>query len=314
MIEKGIDISSSITEYEEYLRRRGRKESTINVYMAIIKKFIKSGYDFEDYRHYNKFLEDYAIKKRSGHYSDVMLGFVKWYFPQEKKALKNMIIDAIKMTGKANKDPIRQSVMLTDEQQNFILKNIQDFKHSLIAWIQKETGVRAGDVIRLKKDRIKYSYYKEDDGKCYLTMVISFVKKGDKVSKIPIFNPYLIRYLKDWINNIPGDEEYMFIDRSLVYKRFQNNDFKLYRRNYYVYWRDLKETCEAIGVDSNQFSTHDWRRNFADRVWIDILGKTDIEALRRALGHERIDTTIRYLRQSGLQSQDVFKKRFELNK
>jgi integrase len=314
MIENGLDNSSIIIDYEEYLRRRGKKESTINVYVSCIKKFLKNGYDLEDYRYYNKFLEDYTIKKRSGHYFDILISFVKWYFQQDKKAIRELIIDAIRMTGKNTKDPIRQSTMLTEDQQMFIIKNLEEFKHSIISWIQKETGVRAGDVIRLKKDRVKFGYYKESDGKCYLTLDFSFIKKGDKVSKIPVFNPYLIKYLKELINNTPSYEEYLFINRDVVNKENQNNDFMLNRRNYYLYWRDLNKTCQNIGLDPSKFSTHDWRRNFADKVWVDVLGKTDIEALRRALGHERVETTIRYLRHSGLQSQDIFKRKFELNK
>jgi integrase len=305
------DSSSAVIGYEDYLRKRGLKESTINVYIIVIKRFIKNGYDFENYSHYNKFLEDHTIKKRSNYFYDVLISFVKWYFPQEKKATRNLILDAIKMTKKVVKDPIKQTVLLTDEQQMHIIKNMSEHKHSLICWIQKECGVRAGDVIRLKKDRIKFSIYKSDN-KTYLTLEMSFIKKGDKVSKIPIFNAHLIRYLKEYLMNVPGEEEYIFIDRSKVYKEHKNNEFKLYRYNYHEYWKDLRQTCINIGIDPSQFSTHDWRRNFADRIWVDVLKKSDVEALRRAMDHAHIDTTIRYLRQSGLQTQDVFKKKFDL--
>jgi integrase len=110
------------------------------------------------------------------------------------------------------------------------------------------------------------------------------------------------------------NEEYLFIDRDIVYERHRQDDFKLYRKNYYDYWQDLHKTCEMVGVDPKKFSTHDWRRNFANKIWTDVLNKKDIEALRRALGHAHIDTTVRYLRHSGMESQDVFKKSFDLEK
>lgn len=306
------DNSFIVTEYEDYLKKRGRKPSTINLQLSVIKNFIKK-YNLDKYNDYNRFLEEHTIKKRSSYYYDTILSFVKWYH-KDNREVRSQIIDAIVMTKKHIKDPIKKTLIIDETQSLYIIKSLENPKHALISWIQKETGVRAGDCLRLKRDNIKFSYYKDSEGKVSLTIEIMFVKKGDKISKVPIFNPYLINYIKERLAKIEGEEQYVFIDRDVVHKRFQNDDFRLARRNYVLYWLDLQQTCQRLGLDPKQFTSHDWRRNFANRVWVDVLDKKDIIGLQRALGHSHIDSTVRYLRQSGLESQDIFKKAYDLNK
>lgn len=302
-----------IADFEDYLKKKGRKPSTINLQMSVIKNFIKKGYNLEHYNDYNKFLEEHTIRKRSSYYYDVILNFVKWHF-KDQKEVRSQIIDAIVMTKKHIKDPVKQTLIIDENTALYIIKSLENPKHALISWIQKETGVRAGDVIRLKRNHIKFTYHKDNEGKMSLIMEITFHKKGDKVSKIPIFNPHLINYIKERLTKIEGEEEFVFIDRTVVHKRYMNDDFRLERRNYVMYWEDLKNTCERLGIDPAQFTSHDWRRNFANKVWIDVLDKKDIIGLQRALGHSHIDSTVRYLRYSGLESQDIFKKVHDLNK
>ena len=169
-------------------------------------------------------------------------------------------------------------------------------------------------MIRTKKEQIRFGLYKDDKGKSSVVIDITFIKKGEKVSKIPLFNPDLINFLKLYLNRLPPEEDYVFAQRDLVNSYNADKDEKVLRRNYYVYYMDLKQACKKCGFEVNQFATHDWRRNFANKVWVDVLKKTDIVALQRALGHEHIETTTKYLRQSGLESRDIFKYTYELNK
>jgi len=304
------DNAFILSEFEEYLKRRGKKPGTIYVQMNVIKSFMKKGYDITKYEHYNIYLEEHSIKKRSVYYYDVLGMFVKWKF-KDQKELQKLLLDAIHMTGYKIKDPVKQTLFLSEPQMMSIIKTLENPKHALIAWIQKETGVRAGDVIRLKRDNIKFVYHKDDND---ISLEVTFVKKADKISKVPIFNPYLVEYIKERLIEIDGEENFVFIDRNFVNKENSDNEFKLERRNYRLYWEDLRKTTELLGFDSSKFSTHDWRRNFANRVWIDILDKKDILGLQRAMDHVNVDTTARYLRQSGLDTRDIFKKSYDLSK
>ena len=194
-----------------------------------------------------------------------------------------------------------------------IINNIISPKHQLIAWIQKVTGVRAGDVLRTKKEQIRFGLYKVNENESVPIMEISFIKKGDKVSKIPIFEFRLIEQIKQYLKMLPPDEDYVFSQRDVVNEYNKNDDRKVMKRNYNLYWNDLKQACKKCGFETNQFATHDWRRNFANKVWVDVLKKTDIVALQRALGHAHIETTTAYLRQSGMESQEIFKSAHDLN-
>jgi integrase len=307
------DKAILLAEYEEYIKRLGHKPSRIVSVMSVIKCFIKEGHDFERFQDYATFLEDHTIKKRSTYYYDVMKKFVTYTFKDDKET-RMILLDTIKMVGKKRRDPKPRNSIITEEEQMRIIQNITTPKHQLIAWIQKETGVRAGDVIRLKRDYIKFGLYKDNDGITTIVVDITFVKKGDRVTTIPIFNPYLIDYLKVHLQTIDGDEEYAFIDRSVVRKESIYDDWRLENRNYYLYYQDLRKSSETLGYKVGQFATHDWRRNFANKVWIDVLKKQDIIALQRAMGHAHVDTTVGYLRQSGLESRDIFKHTYDLNK
>jgi len=304
---------SVLIDYEEYMKRLGHKPSYIYPSMVALRCFVKEGYNWEKYEDYNRFLIKHTVNKRSTAYFDVLKKFVKWKFKEDRE-LKNIVLESIQMTGKKARDPKPRNSIITEAEQMRIIQNIKTPKHQLIAWLQKESGVRAGDVLRTLKDNFKMGMYTDDDGSVRKVMDIVFVKKGDRVAKIPIFNPHLIQYLKVHLENLDGDEDLAFINRDVVSKKNKDNEYALIRRNYNLYHADLKQACDDLGYDSGQFSTHDWRRNFANRIWVDVLKKNDIVALQRAMGHSQVETTAIYLRQSGLQSRDIYKQSYDLSK
>ncbi len=82
-----------------------------------------------------------------------------------------------------------------------------------------------------------------------------------------------------------------------------SKEYKLISQNYRRYWADLKQALNAVGVAKQDFATHDFRRCFAREIWDKY---KDLVLLQNALNHENPGTTIRYLKQSGLQNRDVF--------
>jgi len=100
------------------------------------------------------------------------------------------------------------------------------------------------------------------------------------------------------------DDKYYFIDPA---KSFKNSSITtIMRSNYNRYWRDIKEALRRMGLDIRSFSTHDFRRCLARQIWDsdDDMGK-DVELLKNFLGHKNTNTTLRYLRHSGLSNRDV---------
>ena len=308
--EDNYEYLPNIQAYIEYLTKLGRKRSTIREVETCLLKFIKDGKRFEEYEDIVDFLQEHTVQKRSFQYYDFLLGFIRFNYADDRTTLKK-IVKAIKMFGRRMKDPVPRNSIMSDKDLFRIILALKEHKHKIIAWIQKETGVRAGDVIRLYKKNVRFGFVKSDEGN-FITLEITFIKKGDKVSVIPIFNPDLIDYVKWYLKKNITDEKYLFIDSR--HKGKNPDDYNTHRANYLRYWRDLKQACEKCGYKPSDFATHDWRRNFANKVWVDVLKKTDVVALQRALGHSYVETTTKYLRQSGLQSRDLFLKTYQLSK
>ena len=101
-----VDISNaeSIEEYLEFLKKTGKKPSSIYVIKTALNCFIKSGYKFDRYEDYISFLEEHTVKKRNYSYYNIVYGFVKYNFNEEKDKRK-LLLDAITMFGKKSKDP-----------------------------------------------------------------------------------------------------------------------------------------------------------------------------------------------------------------
>jgi len=309
-MEQGLIVA----EFEYYLKTGGRKlkDSSINQYVSCIKSFFNNGYNVRNKDDYIKYLRKHTIEKRSSHHYDITIKFVNWYFKEKSDLeLRKDILEAIKLLGKRNFDPIKETEILNSFEQMQVINNLLNYKHRLVAWIQKETGVRAGDVLRLKKHKdsndtdIRYGLYQGKE----VIMNITFTLKRDKIRIIPIFNQELINEIEEYLVTTNIDEEYLFCSRNNVHPDNINNSFKVESRNYYLYWKDLRETCIKLGLDPHKFTSHDIRRNFAYDIWVNDLESKDIVSLQKILGHSNIETTIRYLRTSGLEVQDLYKKK-----
>jgi hypothetical protein len=200
-----------------------------------------------------------------------------------------------------NDDVKRMRKYLDDETKSQVIKLIKDYKHRIIARIQDVTGVRAGDVIRLKRGSISYEPYNDE----VVVMRIDFVSKGGKHIVKWIFDESLQTQIDLFIKNNILDNEYYFLERERSNKG--SSLITLYRTNYHNYWLDLKQAMDTLGIGYKDWASHDFRRQFARRVW----NKTkDPVILKDVMDHSRFETTLRYLKNSGLQTKDVY---YEMN-
>jgi integrase len=280
-----------VLAYEKYLRDdKMLQESTIYNYCSAMKKFFTLGGDINDIEHVNGFILEHAIKKRSIYYWDAMKSFINYKLQGTKKAymLRNML-------PKKVPDPKRYRRYLSDEEREAVIKTLKDNKHRLIARIQNETGVRAGEVIRLKRGTIAYEPYQDK-----VVMRINFTGKGGKRFVKWIFDEQLQADIDVFIKGRLFDTEHYFLERDKC--RPDSVVGQVLRTNYNWYWHDMKEALTKLGYDFKDWASHDFRRAYARKVWDKF---HDPALLKDAMNHGDFNTTLTYLRTSGLQVQEI---------
>jgi len=239
----------NILEFEEWMRNRGLNDSSIYQYMRAVQKFLlQKNPDIKDIEPYNEFILEFAIKKRSLYYYDALKLFLKFVF-KEDVAKKNSMTRLLLKPNK-NNDIKRVRKNLDDETKEQVIRLIKDYKHRIIAKIQNVLGVRAGDIIRLKRGSISYEPYND---------VIAIIPGGFKPPQIAHF------HIVDEISKKPeitkvkviiGPKERDGIDKhqSLevwnIYKKYLNNkvEFQLSETG-----SPIKDTINFIKDNPNNF-------------------------------------------------------------
>jgi len=285
--------------FEEYLReKKNLKDSSIYQYIQVIGRFLATQPNVEELKDYNEFLIKYSIKKRNSHYYSILKTYIEWKITDS--SLKNRLLAGLVLP------PIRRDVAherryLPEEKILEIINHLNSNKHRIIALIQTVTGVRAGDILRLKKGGIVSEIYNEQT----ITR-LNIVGKGDKRNVVPIYDKVVQSMIWDYILNYPGADDYYFLTLGTMKRRYGGGtEYKLYSMNYHWYWEDLNQALQAANISKEDFATHDFRRCFARRAWEKW---HDVERLRRVLNHSNVATTMGYLDQSGLKSMDLHKE------
>lgn len=152
-----------------------------------------------------------------------------------------------------------------------IVNSLHTPKWRIVALIQFCTGIRAADALGIKNENC--ALVEED-------LVIKVKQKGGGERNIFVPKPFA-KIVYNFVKL--SRRRYPFIAGEGEVETMIDN-------NYHYYWRELKETAEKLGFDG--FSTHDFRRNFIEDAYE---SEKDIRAVSKAVGHKRIDTTIRYL-------------------
>lgn len=290
---------TDIAFFEIYLRDRlNFSDSSIYIYIQCMRKFLETNPDLSDIDSYNQFLITFSIKKRNTHYYSILKRFIQWKISDKKlqdKILSDLIRPPIRYDTKTERKHLTEDKILE------IINALEKEKHRIVAIIQNLTGVRAGDVLRLKTGNILPEEY---DGKPILRLNI--VGKGKKKTTVFLHDEIAQGLVWNYIMKNSGAHNHFFITSH------QKNDgeylediYKLIRLNYWYYWKDMKQALNANGINFNDFATHDFRRCFARRVWEKY---KDIQVLQGLLHHKHADTTMRYLAQSGLKNIDYLRE------
>lgn len=274
-------------------------EGSIRMYTEGIKQFLAGNPDIDKLEDYNNFVIRTAVKKRATYVYSALKHFIK-FMSLEPSVKENLIENMIKPEIK---DPIITRVYLPDEKRIDVINHLEREKHQVVALIQNLTGVRAGDILRLRKGRL---FYEEQDGQPVIRL--DLIGKRKKKINTHIFDKTVQDILVYYITQVNEQlmEEYYFLESSKAKGRegqFENEELMV-KMNYQWYWADLKQALQKAGVDNTQFATHDFRRCFSREIWEKY---KDLQILQRALQHTNPMTTIRYLNQSGMQNKDILK-------
>lgn len=289
------NLVPTIMDYDDYLKTKNLSPSSIYVYVSAVKKFLMQNPDLNKMDSYNDFIFEHAIKKRSNYVYDALKLFIKWYFEKDPKSIS---LQRGLLKPKPV-DPKKNIHYLDDETREGVIKVLLNYKHRVIARIQNATGVRAGDILRLKRGSISYEAYEDK----VVVMRIDFEGKGHRHFVKWIFDTDIQTQIDLYIKSNILDNEYYFLERP------KDTDLRnAYHMNYRRYWKDLKQALKTYGVEYKEWATHDFRRSFARNVWN---ATKDPVVLKNMMDHQQFDTTLRYLRGSGLQTKDVY---FTLNK
>lgn len=288
---------AEVLDYENFLKSQGLRESTIALYSKTVANFLVNDPDIYEIDSYNQYLVDHSIKRRSNYFYDALKNYIK--FKIKDQALKVRIMR--NLVKPKIRDPSRRTVYLDARKRRLVIDKLGSKKHRVVALLQNELGVRVGDVLRLPRDSISFENYQ---GK--VTMRVDFEGKGGFKSPMWVFDKEIQDEVMDFIATQFLDDEYYFLDRS---KAKKDTGFDaVMRTNYHWYWQDLKKALVAAGLSRSEWATHDFRRSVARDVYEDPEIGRDVQILQRFLHHRRPETTMRYLRTSGLDNIQILEK------
>jgi len=282
--------------FEEYLFENKKIAiSSIKLYKGAVVKFLKSNPNIYNVVNYNQFLIDMTVRKRCTHYYFALKLYIDFKISDVK--LRNEIKKQLIKPTERN-DIKYERKYIEEERLIDLLNYLKNPKHKIIGIIQLFTGVRAGDILSLTRDNIIPEVYKDKN-----VLRINITGKGKKRNVIYIYDVIAQNLIWNYIVENINFDNYYFLELSKWKGRQQNkNDInKLITMNYQWYWRDLKEALQMVGIDKKDFATHDFRRCYSRRVWEKY---KDIWVLKNLLNHANVETTMKYLKHSGMQNID----------
>ena len=288
--------------FKEYLLEKGLSDSTSSHYVITLRQFLMSDPDVNDVNSYLNFLVKTSVKKRCVANVNCLFHYVRFKINDNK--LKNNIIERIKNMKIEQQDPdIKKDIKpLTDKELTNVIDNFKMPKHKIMSYIMISTGLRIGDVLRIKPENV----FIEDDDRKQILKIITMTK-GEKKRTTFIWQPAVIELITEFMITNNFNSGYLFLQyRTTIKERtIHRTEYELIQYNYQLYHKDLKEAMINTNLDRFRHAPHDFRRQFASKVWKKF---KDIVVLKDMMGHQRIETSLKYLRQSGINIKDSLRE------
>jgi len=318
---------TDIPLFAEYLKSKDMAENTISNYLGILNTFLSTSPDIDNHEPYMDYLISTAIKKRCVQNVYALINYVKFKFGDDKQTATR-IIEVIKERKIRQKDPIKYANKqpLTNEELTRVIEAMKQEKHKIMCYVMYETGLRIGDVFRIRKGSIFWEQIKGRNA-----LKINAQTKGSKERVVWILNEVVAKIVFDFVMVTDYGTDYIFtFDRnknkeylkhklSIASKSLDrgktarmggistigDTEFWIRKNNYLMFLKDLKSAMIKCNIDRERFSTHSFRRMYARRVWDTF---RDIYLLKELLGHSDINTSARYLRTDGQMVIDAIEK------
>lgn len=283
-----------IPQFKTYLENKGKAESTVYSYVRVLRQFLTKERKLNSSDDYLEFLTETAIKKRCFQNVYAITAFIKFYV--EDARVKNDILKAIEDRKIKQPDPIKykDKKALSKEEIVKVINNLEKEKHQIMMCVMYETGLRAGDVLRIRKNGIYWDKEEDQD-----VLRIKAQAKGGKERTVTIWNVNVSKLIMKFVNKYDFGTDYIFVKQKKFKHSISDRDteYTLRQHNYYWFWDDIKRTLEGLSIDRDRFATHSIRRHFARRA----LKTKDISLfdIKEMLGHSDVNTTLKYLREEG---------------
>lgn len=298
-----------ISFYIEWLRDKGIAETTIRLYEFALNRFLMRSPDITKLEDYNSYLIEYTVKKRNYGFYAALRQYIRFKITDETK--KRELLDGmIKPHHKL--DYIHERKYLSEEQIFDVINHLSFEKHRVMALIMCLTGIRIGDILRLKQGKISNELYEDKP-----VLRLNILGKRQKRNVIFIHDEIAQEVVSDYITKNIGWNGYYFIEAhdqhiiqaKLIGRKSDRYNFiderTLTVTNYDWFRSDLRESLATTGINPGDFAAHDYRRCFARRVWERY---KDVHVLQSLLNHQQPGTSLRYLDSSGLKNIDYHKE------
>jgi len=264
---------------------RGRRPKTKTAYLASLEKFT----DF-----YKKPLNDLGI--------DDMKLFQYHLIKEEQlnprtvnrhlsavRFFYTIILDRNLRPGQVPQMKTRDKlpIIFSTEEIKQMLSAIKDIQHHAIFATLYSTGMRLGEIQRLRPRDINSK-----------RMVIEIIDGKGGVDRLAILSPYLLKILRQyWVESKNDKSCWLFSPtRNSFSKKHLNKPLSHTAVDYVV-----KRAAILAGIDK-RITVHSLRYAFAMHL---LEKNTNLRHIQYLLGHKDIRTTVRYLRCSDIKTIEV---------
>ena len=281
--ENGNDYEEDNAELlEKFIsakRLEGRSDGTLNYYQFTIEKMFEDigknirAITTEDLRDYlsRYYTEKEVSKVTIDNIRRNLSSFFTW-LEDENYIYKSPFrrIHKIKTT-------ISVKDIYADEDLEKLRDDCKELRNLAIIDILYSTGMRVGELVNLNRSDIDFN-----ERECVV------LGKGDK-ERIVYFDARTKIHLKKYLNKRVDKNPALFVSLKYPYKRLQASGVEIMLRKM------------GIASDVGHVHPHKFRRTMATAA---IDKGMPIEQVQRLLGHEKIDTTLRYaqVKQSNVKS------------
>ncbi|MCI5725870.1 MULTISPECIES: site-specific tyrosine recombinase/integron integrase [Bacteria] len=267
--EENYSNNELVNLFIDSKKLEGCSENTIKYYISTIDLMLKgidknvNEIETNDLRNY---LSSYQEKNNSSKITidnirRILSSFFSWLEDE------NYIIKSPVRRIKKVKSPITIKETYSDEELEVMRDNVDNYRDLALIDILASTGMRVGELVKLNIEDIDFN-----ERECIV------VGKGNK-ERIVYFDARTKIHLKNYISSRVDNNKALFVSLKSPFNRIGINGIE----------SRLRKIGERLNI--KKVHPHKFRRTLATMA---IDKGMPIEQVQRLLGHEKVDTTLKY--------------------